>query len=121
MSICECCFNNLPTGCKITTCYSHPDYKLNQSAKSDEGKLRISLVPTQVVRDIAEVREYGCIKYKDPDNWKKVEPQRYVDALLRHTLAYIDDKNSVDEESGIKHLKHMACNIAFLCEMEDKQ
>ena len=41
-----------------------------------------------------------------------------VDALLRHTLAYLDDPSGVDEESGIPHLKHMACNIAFLCEME---
>lgn len=24
----------------------------------------------------------------------------------------------VDEESGIEHLAHLACNIAFLCELE---
>ena len=31
----------------------------NQTAKADEGKLQISLVPTQIIRDIAEVRMYG--------------------------------------------------------------
>ena len=93
----------------------------DQTAKADAGKLQISLVPMQIVRDIAEVRMYGTAKYKDPENWKRVEKQRYVDALLRHTLAWVDDPKSVDDESGIPHYKHMACNIAFLCEMESDE
>ena len=92
----------------------------NQSAKADEGKLQLTLVPTQIIRDIAEVRMYGNKKYKSPDNWKEVEPQRYRDALFRHLLAYIDDPDSKDAESGIKHLKHIACNVAFLCEMDKR-
>ena len=51
-------------------------------------------------------------------NWKRVEKERYKDATYRHFLAYLEDENSVDEESGLKHLWHLACNIAFLCEME---
>ena len=90
----------------------------DQTAKADEGKLRITLVPRQIIRDIAEVRMYGNKKYGDPDNWKKVEPVRYRDALMRHLLAYLDDPESVDRESGLPHLWHAACNIAFLCEME---
>lgn len=90
----------------------------DQTAKADAGKLKLSLVPTQIIRDIAEVREYGNNKYGDADNWKTVEPERYRDALFRHLLAYLDDPDGVDEESGIKHYKHMACNMAFLCEME---
>ena len=92
----------------------------DQKAKADYGKPKITLVPRQIIWDIAEVREYGNKKYVSPDNWKNVEAERYRDALLRHTLRYLDNPESVDEESGIKHLKHMACNIAFLCEMEDK-
>ena len=53
----------------------------SQSAKADRGKPRISLVPMQILWDVAEIREYGTKKYKDPDNWKRVEMQRYVDAL----------------------------------------
>lgn len=87
------------------------------TAKHDQGKPRISLVPTQIIRDIASVREYGTNKYGDPNNWRKVEEQRYIDALLRHTLAYMDDPHGVDEESGLPHLSHIACNVAFLCEM----
>ena len=89
----------------------------DQSAKADAGKLQISLVPTQIVKDIAEVRMYGNKKYGDPDNWKTVEMRRYVDALLRHTLEFVAAPNSVDSESGIPHYKHMACNMAFICEM----
>jgi len=88
-----------------------------QEAKADAGKVEIDLVPTQIIRDIAEVRMYGNRKYGDPDNWKTVELRRYVNALLRHTLAFVDDHESIDEESGIAHYKHMACNLAFICEM----
>ena len=90
----------------------------DQTAKRDVGKLQITLVPTQIIRDIAEVRMYGNKKYGSADNWKRVEPVRYRDALMRHLLAYIDDPESVDAESGLPHLWHAACNMAFLCEME---
>lgn len=90
----------------------------NQTAKADKGKLQITLVPRQIIRDIAEVRMYGNKKYHDPNNWKQVEIERYKDALCRHLLAYLDDPKSIDEESGIPHYKHLACNMAFICEME---
>lgn len=90
----------------------------DQTIKSDEGKLELSLVPTQAIKDIAEVRMYGRDKYGDSESWRKVDKVRYIDALYRHLLAYIDDNKSVDEESGLPHIKHMACNIAFLCHME---
>lgn len=92
----------------------------DQTAKQDAGKLRLSLVPPQIIRDVAEVREYGCKKYKDPDNWKRVEIKRYRDAAYRHLLAYIEDPTGKDEESGIEHYKHLACNLAFICELERK-
>ena len=41
------------------------------------------------------------------------------DAAFRHFVAYLDDPDGVDAESGLPHLWHLACNIAFLCEMED--
>lgn len=90
----------------------------NQEAKADAGKLQLTLVPRQIIKDIAEVRMYGNAKYHDPENWRTVEKERYRDAAFRHFLAYLDDPDGVDEESGIKHLKHLACNIAFLCELE---
>ena len=92
---------------------------MNQEAKADYGKPRLSLVPSEIIRGIAYVREYGNNKYGDSENWKTVEPERYRDAMYRHMLAYIDDPGSIDEESGLPHLYHLACNIAFLCELEE--
>lgn len=90
----------------------------NQNAKADAGKPRLTLVPRQIIWDIAEIREYGNRKYHDPDNWKQVEIERYRDAAYRHFMAYLDDPKGVDSESGLPHLAHLACNIAFLCELE---
>lgn len=87
------------------------------TAKADKGKIKPSLVPTQIIKDIAIIREYGVLKYHDPDNWKKVELQRYIDAFYRHWLEFIRDNNSIDEESGLPHYKHCACNMAFICEL----
>lgn len=92
----------------------------NQTAKADAGKPRLTLVPRAIIWAVARIREYGNQKYKDPDNWKQVEPQRYRDAAYRHFMAYLDNPKGVDEESGLPHLWHLACNIAFLCEMEDE-
>ena len=93
----------------------------DQKAKADAVKPKLTLVPTQIIYDVAEVREYGNNKYPDggPDNWKRVEAQRYRDAAFRHFLKYIKDPESIDPESGIKHRKHLECNLAFLAEMED--
>lgn len=90
---------------------------MNQEAKADAGKLEIDLVPRQIIRDIAEIRMYGNRKYGDPDNWKTVELRRYINAMLRHTLAFLDNPDGVDEESGLSHYKHACCNWAFICEM----
>ena len=93
----------------------------DQTAKSDAGKPRVSLVPSAIVRCIAKVREYGLTRYADPDNWKRVSVERYRDAMYRHVLSYIDDPHGVDEESGLPHLWHIACNVAFLCALEKKE
>ena len=89
-----------------------------QEAKADAGKERLTLVPMQIIFDIAKVREFGNAKYGDPNNWKRVEPERYREAAFRHFLKYIDDPLGVDEESGLPHRFHLECNLAFLAEME---
>ena len=88
-----------------------------QAAKQDAGKPRLSLVPSQIIWDIAEIRQFGNEKYHDPNNWRTVELERYIDALYRHFLRFLDDPQGKDEESGIEHYKHMACNLAFICAM----
>ena len=93
-----------------------------QEAKADDGKPKLSLVPKRIIYEIEKVRSYGTKKYKDPDNWKKVELERYHQALLRHTLAVWNDINARDKESGLLHLSHIACNVAFILELlKDKE
>ena len=94
--------------------------ELDQEAKADAGKPQLTLVPRKIIWNIAAVREFGTKKYKDPENWKRVENQRYKDAAFRHFLTYLDDENSIDEESKLPHLWHLACNVAFLCERYGK-
>ncbi len=89
----------------------------NQEIKADAGKWRFSLVPTQIIKDISEVRVYGVQKYGDSTSWKEVELDRYADALGRHFIEFLKDPLSKDDESGIEHYKHMACNVAFICEL----
>lgn len=91
---------------------------LGQELKTDAGKPRLALVPPTAIKAIGEVMTYGLTKY-ELDSWKKVEIWRYKDALMRHLIYYLDDSNSIDEESGIPHLYHAICNLAFLCELEE--
>lgn len=93
----------------------------NQAPKSDAGKLRLTLVPSEIINAIARVREYGVNKYGAQENWKEIQSFRWEDAAYRHWLAYLQDPVSVDKESGLPHLWHLACNIAFLCENYKEQ
>lgn len=87
----------------------------DQSNKADGGKLRMGLLFRHInypLAQVAAILSYGAEKYED-NGWKKVDPERYWDALYRH----LDDWHSGevrDPESGLHHLAHAACNILFL-------
>lgn len=92
-----------------------------ENGRKEIDTLERGFIPfPSLTRAVAAVREYGIQKYTDPENWRQVSPERYRDALYRHWLAYLDNPNAVDDESGLPHLWHMACNIMFLIEMEGK-
>ena len=118
---CDNCGNNDGTKIKCTkSCYDYDKWQPiepEQSAKADTGKPRPTLVPPSLIWAVAAIRGYGAIKYGSDDNWLSVEPQRYRDALYRHWLAYLKGEVN-DGESGLPHLWHLACNVAFLIEME---
>lgn len=82
--------------------------------KGDVGKLRWSLLPDGVVREVVKVLEFGAKKYQ-VDNWQKVpEPRtRYYDALIRHVEAWWLGERK-DPESGCHHLAHAVCCGFFL-------
>lgn len=93
------------------------DNTLKQKAKHDKGKIRYTLIPPSTLTAIAIVRDYGTQKYGDENNWRTVDVKRYVDALYRHLIAYISGEQC-DRESGFPHTWHIACNIAFIIELE---
>ena len=86
-------------------------------AKNDDGKLQLSAVPPELIRAVAAVRAYGKAKYAEAEDWTKVDPKRFHEALLRHALACWEDPYSLDAESGLPSLWHLATNAAFLCAM----
>lgn len=91
----------------------------DQLNKADGGKIRPSLLIDDMpvaIKNVAAVLTYGAEKYEER-GWMKVDPERYRDALLRHYLAYCGGED-FDEESGLHHLAHLACNALFLLQME---
>jgi hypothetical protein len=79
------------------------------------GKTQISQVPSSLIIETAKVLEFGAQKYSR-DNWKKgMSFLSVYDSLQRHLLAWKDGQD-LDEESGLPHLAHASCNLAFLIE-----
>lgn len=88
--------------------------------KFDGGKLRYGLIPPLAQAEMVKVLTFGAEKY-EPDNWKKVPDSktRYFDALERHVWAWKMGEE-IDPESGIHHLAHAMCCLAFLYEHDVK-
>lgn len=85
----------------------------DQAMKHDTGKPGIAWLPMAELQDIAEVLDFGAIKY-DRGNWKKGMPwMKIVNSMLRHIFAWTLGEK-IDPESGKSHLAHAACNILFL-------
>jgi hypothetical protein len=80
--------------------------------KDDAGKPRPSLVPWRAMAPVIRVLTHVAARYGD-DNWRAVDRKRYVDALLRHVLAYAADEGP-DEDTGESHLAHAVCCALFL-------
>ena len=106
-----------PQPAKQTAPLDAPRGANRQEAKADRGKLRLTLVPPRANIAMAHVREYGTNKYKDPENWRRVEAETYRDALYRHWIAYLMGETH-DKESGLPHMWHVLTNAAFLVDLE---
>lgn len=87
----------------------------DQSAKADKDKLRMELIPVSAYESLGRVLTHGAKKY-GPDNWRLVETDRFVGALLRHLIAFLKDPNGVDADSGLKHTDHLLANAVFINE-----
>lgn len=83
--------------------------------KFDSSKPDMRLIPPLAELEMAKVLTFGAEKYA-PDNWKKVEPERYISAAMRHINA-IRQGELVDSESGCHHAAHLMCCAAFMVEL----
>ena len=86
--------------------------------KFDSEKPDWSLVDLSIIEDTVKVLTYGAKKY-DRHNYNKVEPYRYLGALMRHITRW-QSGEILDEETGIHHLSHAMANILILLRLEKK-
>ena len=130
MSLCESCAkNNKCPMCdrmNSTITFECKGYQvktydvITDGLKHDGGKPRLSLVPPILIRAVGKVMTHGAEKYGEA-SYKNVEPKRYRSALMRHICKWLKDPHGKDEDSGLPHLWHIACNVAFLLELDKEK
>lgn len=88
-----------------------------EAKKFDTGKPPLSLISRAALEEEARVMAFGAQKY-DAHNWRKgMDFSRLMDAALRHIYAFADGEDK-DPETGLSHLAHARCCLAFLIEYE---
>jgi hypothetical protein len=78
-------------------------------------------ITPEFILGMANVLAFGANKY-GRDNWAKCKKNQiylYWDALYRHLEAYRSGIE-FDEETGLSHLSHAACNLMFIQHLTDK-
>ena len=99
---------------------------MRSANKLDQGKPMLQLVDPHFIEGVGKVLTMGATKY-GRDNWKssvgtddhKEFVERVKGAALRHLMEYMKGVHE-DDESGLSHLSHVACNLMFL-EHYDRQ
>ena len=92
--------------------------KITDGLKHDGGKPRLDLVPPEIIEAVGTVMTHGAEKYGEA-SYKDVEPKRYRAALMRHICKWLKEPHGIDEDSKLPHLWHIACNVAFLLELDN--
>jgi hypothetical protein len=88
-------------------------YEPDQGRKDDGDKIRTDLYPPAAYLSSCRALTYGAGKY-DAWNWTKgLAYTRVYGALLRHLFAWFCGE-AKDPESGLHHLDHAGCCLAFL-------
>ena len=84
----------------------------DKGIKYDEGKLRIDLIPPEIIRVLATVFAHGADKYGER-NWEKgMRYGRLWAAAQRHLWSWWNGEDI--DESGYSHLWHSLASIAML-------
>lgn len=87
--------------------------------KLDTGKVRLDLIPPELVFGVGKVLTFGAKKYSER-NWENgIAYGRVFGAALRHLFSWWKGER-LDPETGYSHLWHAACCIAFLIAYEER-
>lgn len=88
-----------------------------KAVKHDQGKVRLDLMPPEIILAVGDILTFGQKKY-GARNWERgMEWGRVFGALQRHLWAWWGGED-LDEETGRSHLWHAACCITFLVAYE---
>lgn len=91
-----------------------------EGRKDDSEKVRLDLIPSELVFAVGSILTFGSVKYGDR-NWEKgMKWSRVFGALMRHMWAWWRG-DACDPETGKSHLWHAACCIAFLITYEARR
>ena len=86
--------------------------------KWDKGKLKYSLILTDFLELMADILTKGEENHpresSGQPSWQLVEPEAYLDALIRHVQEYRKEASSLDKDMGTHHMGHVAVNAMFL-------
>lgn len=93
---------------------------ITDGLKHDGGKPRLDLVPPEIIEVVGAVMTHGIEKYGE-GSYRKVDPKRYRAALMRHICKWLKNPYGIDSDSGLPHLWHIACNVAFLLELDAEE
>lgn len=78
----------------------------------DNKKPCLSLIPPEVLPDVARVFEYGAKAHGLNNYRSKGRVSTYMDAALRHQLQVLDKReDDLDKESGLHHLDHAIADL----------
>jgi hypothetical protein len=92
---------------------------IKEAVKFDAGKPPLGLISRTALEEEAKVLAFGAKKY-GRENWRAgMDFTRLVDAALRHVYAFADGED-LDKETGLSHLAHARCCLAFLVEYQGK-
>jgi hypothetical protein len=89
---------------------------MSKAKKFDRDKAPLDLIPYEAQEEIARVLAFGAKKYGRGNFTGGLEYSRLLSAAMRH-LGQFNSGQDLDEESGLSHVAHAGCMIAFLLYM----
>lgn len=79
----------------------------------DPKKLQPSMIPPTFIEGVTQVLMFGAKKYARGNWMRGMSFTDVLDAIKTHTLA-IERGEDLDADSGLPHIYHIGCGLAFL-------